>query len=46
MIGRVRLAADSMDAVNSALAAAAAAIACGIPFAEVLDALNNIQIRD
>lgn len=46
VIGRVRLAADSMDAVNSALAAAAAAIACGIPFAEVLDALNNIQIRD
>lgn len=46
VIGRVRLAADSMESVNPALAAAAAAIACGVPFAEVLDALNNIQIRD
>ncbi len=46
VIGRVRLAADSLDWVGPALAAAAAAIACGISFAEVLDALNSLKIGD
>nr|WP_319487498.1 hypothetical protein [uncultured Caproiciproducens sp.] len=45
VIGRAKLAVDDTDSVVSALAATAAAIACGIPFAEVLDALNNIQIN-
>ena len=46
VIGRVKLVAGSEESIGCALAAAAAAIACGIPFAEVLDALNNIQIDD
>lgn len=41
VIGRVKL--NSKESVTSALAAAATAIACGVPFAEVLDALNNIN---
>lgn len=46
VIGRVRLATENSDWVGPALAAAAAAIACGIPFAEVLDALNSLKIGD
>ncbi len=46
VIGRVKLVVNSMESIGCALAATAAAIACGIPFAEVLDALNNIEIYD
>ncbi len=46
VIGRVKLAARTEGAVCAALSAAAASIACGIPFAEVLDALNNMKIED
>lgn len=46
VIGRIKLAAHTEDSIGAALAAAAASIACGIPFAEVLDALNNIKIED
>lgn len=46
VIGRVRLATENPDWVGPALAAAAAAIACGIPFAEVLEALNGLKIGD
>lgn len=46
VIGRVRLAVPSESSVKMALAAAAAAIVCGVPFAEVLDALNNIKIQN
>lgn len=42
VIGRVKCGAEL--SVAAAIAAAAAAIACGVPFAEVLDALNNIKI--
>ena len=45
VIGRVKLAAGCDQSVETALAAAAAAIACGIPFAEVLEALNHIKIE-
>jgi len=45
VIGRVKLAARCGQSVQTALAAAAAAIACGIPFAEVLEALNHIKIE-
>jgi len=43
VIGRVKITGEEF--VTPALAAAAAAIACGIPFAEVLNALNNININ-
>lgn len=46
VIGRVRLAARWEDCVGAALASAAAAVACGIPFAEVLKALNSIKFQD
>lgn len=46
VIGRVRLHVETENAVSAALAAASAAIAAGIPFAEVMNALNSIQIRD
>lgn len=46
IIGRVKLTAGCEESVSYALAAAAAAIACGIPFAEVLEALNHIKIED
>jgi hypothetical protein len=46
VIGRVKLAAGCEKSVSTALAAAAAAIACGIPFAEVLEALNHIKIEE
>ena len=44
IIGRVRLRTGDTAAVSPALAAATAAIAAGIPFAEVLEALNGIEI--
>jgi UDP-N-acetylmuramate-alanine ligase len=43
VIGRVRLADCNEKCVKSALAAAAAAVACGNPFAEVLKALNSYK---
>ena len=49
VIGRVRLNIKDKsqqgyeEIVSNALGAASAAISCGIPFAEVLNALNNIQ---
>ncbi|HEX3039023.1 MAG TPA: hypothetical protein VHP54_01845 [Caproiciproducens sp.] len=46
VIGRVRLAGDSVPYVGAVLAAAAAAISCGIAFAEVLEALNHIEIEE
>lgn len=46
VIGRVKFAATREEQVETALAAAAAAIACGIPFAEVLAALNSMKIQD
>lgn len=46
VIGRVRLAGDSTRYIEAVLAAAAAAISCGIAFAEVLEALNHIAIED
>lgn len=45
VIGRVKLSTPKTDAVETVLAAAAAAIACGIPFAEVLEALNNMKFE-
>lgn len=42
IIGRVKLNTGDTAAVNNALAAAAAAIGAGIPFADVLKALNSI----
>lgn len=42
VIGRVKLGTGGGESINCVLAAAAAAIACGIPFAEVLDALNKV----
>lgn len=41
IIGRVRLEQDREEDVETALAAAAAATAAGVPFAEVLSALNG-----
>lgn len=46
IIGRVRLKTDTADDAAVSLAAAAAAIAAGIPFAEVLEALNAIDHFD
>lgn len=44
IIGRVRLKTRSQGEVEPALAAAAAAIAAGVPFAEALDALNRLDL--
>ena len=44
IIGRVRLKTGDAGAVLPALAAATAAIASGVPFAEVLEALNGMEI--
>ncbi len=44
IIGRVRLKTGDKGDVLPALAAATAAIAAGIPFAEVLEALNGMEI--
>lgn len=46
VIGRVRLLTGREDWAAPALAAAAAAIAAGVPFAEVLDALNRMEFQD
>lgn len=46
VIGRVRIAGCGESGVKDALAAAAAAVACGIPFAEVLRALNGMEIME
>ena len=46
VIGRVKLCGGGGESINCALASTAAAIACGIPFAEVLDALNRIEMDD
>lgn len=46
VIGRVRLAGGEENRVREALAAAAAAVACGIPLAEVLRALNSVKIME
>ncbi len=43
IIGRVRLRSGGVGAAGPAMAAAAAAIAAGIPFAEVLKALNGME---
>lgn len=43
IIGRVRLAPDCSGDVEAAIAAAAAATAAGIPFAEILSALNGSE---
>jgi UDP-N-acetylmuramyl tripeptide synthase len=43
VIGRVRLLTGREDRAEPSLAAAAAAIAAGVPFAEVLDALNKME---
>ena len=45
VIGRARLSASTLEPVGDALAASVAAITCGIPFADVLDALNNIHFE-
>jgi hypothetical protein len=43
VIGRVRLRGSDLSKVEAVLAAACAAVGCGIPFAEVLSALNINQ---
>ena len=46
VIGRVKLAVHTEESVQVLLAAASALVACGIPFAEVLNVLNNMHIED
>lgn len=46
IIGRVRLKTGDRNAVSVALAAAAAAIAARIPFADILEALNSMDSFD
>ncbi len=46
IIGRVRLRTGDTAAVPPALAASTAAIAAGVPFAEVLEALNGMNLDD
>lgn len=46
IIGRVRLQTGCADAAGPAMAAAAAAIAAGVPFADVLKALNSMKKTD
>lgn len=46
IIGRVRLKTDYKTSVSVALSAAAAAIAAGIPFADILEALNSMDHFD
>jgi UDP-N-acetylmuramyl pentapeptide synthase len=46
VIGRVKLPAGCEQSVDTVLAAAAAAISCGISFAEVLEALNHLESKD
>jgi UDP-N-acetylmuramyl pentapeptide synthase len=45
VIGRARLSSPTLEPVGDALAASVAAITAGIPFADVLDALNNIHFE-
>lgn len=45
IIGRVKLNTHDSAAVDDALAASAAAVGIGIPFAEVLKALNSIELK-
>ena len=45
IIGRVKLNTRDSGAVDDALAASAAAVATGIPFADVLKALNSIDFK-
>lgn len=44
VIGRIQLRSGSEQAVRGSLIAASAALTCGIPFAEVLKALNEISL--
>lgn len=44
VIGRIQLRNGSEQAVRGSLIAASAALTCGIPFAEVLEALNHISM--
>lgn len=44
VIGRIQLRNGSEQAVRGSLIAASAALTCGIPFAEVLHALNDISM--
>lgn len=46
IIGRVHLKTNAPDAVETALAAASAAIAAGVSFAEVLKAINGLDSAD
>lgn len=45
IIGRVKLNTRDKGIVDDALAASAAAVGIGIPFADVLKALNNIKLK-
>ncbi|MFU0833007.1 MAG: DUF4346 domain-containing protein [Oscillospiraceae bacterium] len=45
VIGRVRLRGSDLSKVEAVMAAACAAVGCGIPFAEVLSTLNQSQPR-
>lgn len=45
VIGRVRLLTDREFWAEPALAAAAASIAAGVPFADALEALNNMEFK-
>ena len=46
VIGRVKLPCKYEPSVEILLAAAAAAISCGVPFAEVLEALNHFEAQE
>ncbi len=46
VIGRVRLPCEYESWVEIFLAAAAAAISCGVPFAEVMEALNHFEVQE
>lgn len=46
VIGRVRLSGGSLSGVEEVLAAACAAVSAGIPFAEVLKALNGLNLME
>jgi hypothetical protein len=43
IIGRVKLASDDLSDARAALASSTAAIGAGIPFADVLEALNHLD---
>lgn len=46
VIGRVRLQTSERKQVKAALVAASGALACGIPFAQVLETLNHVKIPE